>query len=68
MTIGKGRTPFVANVNAHKSRQAKEALTTVASIFGHRVMYSSNDSHTEFSLSKSTLAPSLNGDLYRLCT
>jgi GTP cyclohydrolase IIa len=66
MTIGKGSTPFEANVSAHRSRQAKEALTTVASIFGHRVMYSSNDSPTEFSLSKSTLAPSLNGDFVQI--
>ena len=66
MTIGKGSTPFEANVNAHRSRQAKEALTTVASIFGHRVMYSPNDSPTEFSYSKSTLAPSLNGDFVQI--
>jgi len=34
MTIGKGDTPFEANVNAHKSRRSKEALTPAASILG----------------------------------
>jgi GTP cyclohydrolase IIa len=66
MTIGQGATPFEANVNAHRSRQAKEALTTFANIFGHRVSYSSNNSSPEFSLSKSAPAPSLNGDFVQI--
>ena len=67
MTIGKGTTPFEANVNAHRSRQAKEALTTVANnIFGHRVVYTSNDSSPKFSHSKSAAAQSLNGEFVQI--
>jgi GTP cyclohydrolase IIa len=66
MTIGKGTTPFEANINAHRSRQTKEALTTVASIFGQSVVHSSNGSSPEFSLSKTASAASLNGDFVQI--
>lgn len=70
MTIGKGNTPFEANVNAHKSRKAGESLTADANIFGQAVLYSSNHSSSEFSFSKlsqtaSNLA-SLNGDFVQI--
>jgi GTP cyclohydrolase IIa len=70
MTIGKGDTPFEANVNAHKSRQSKEALTPAASIFGPPLLASSNHSSPEFSNSKSLQSASelagLNGDFAQI--
>lgn len=70
MTIGKGDTPFEANVNAHKSRRSKEALTPAASIFGPPLLASSNHSSPEFSNSKSLQSASdlagLNGDFAQI--
>ena len=70
MTIGRGETPFEANINAHKSRQSKEALSSIASIFGTPLASSSNHSSPEFSISKSLHRASdlsgLNGDFAQI--
>lgn len=70
MTIGRGETSFEANINAHKYRQSKEALTSAASIFGPPLVSSSNHSPPEFSISKSLHNASdlarLNGDFAQI--
>jgi GTP cyclohydrolase IIa len=70
MTIGKGTTPYEANVNAHKSRQSEEALTSAANIFGQPVLYPSDHSSHEFSVLKSSQTASnlasLNGDFVQI--
>ena len=70
MTIGRGETPFEANINAHKSRQSNEALTPAASIFGPPLVSSSNHSSPEISISKSLHSASdlagLNGDFAQI--
>lgn len=66
MTIGKGNTPFEANVYAHKSRQAGESLTTDANIFGQTMLHFSSD--FEFSKPSQTASnlASLNGDFVQI--
>jgi GTP cyclohydrolase IIa len=67
MTIGKGNTPFEANVHAHKSRQTGESLTTDANIFGQAMLHFSSD--FAFSKSSSQTASnlaSLNGDFVQI--
>ena len=66
MTIGKGTTPFEANINAHKSRQTEEALTPTAPIFGQTILYSSNRSSPGFSFSKSSKTAHLNGEFVKI--
>lgn len=70
MTIGRGETPFEANINAHKSRQSKEALTSAASIFGPPLLSSHNHSSPDFSISNSLHNASdltgLNGDFAQI--
>jgi GTP cyclohydrolase IIa len=70
MTIGKGTTPFEANINAHKSRQTEEALTPAAPIFGQPILYSSNHSSPGYSFSKSSKTASnsahMNGEFVQI--
>jgi GTP cyclohydrolase IIa len=70
MTIGKGTTPFEANVNAHKSRQSEEALISAANIFGQPILYPSRHSSPEFSFLRSSQTTSnlasLNGDFVQI--
>jgi GTP cyclohydrolase IIa len=52
MTIGKGITPFEANLNVHKSRQAGKILAEGTSIFGQAIL-STSCSSSKLSLSSS---------------
>jgi len=53
MTIGKGNTPFEANLNVHKSRQAGKILAEGISIFGQAIL-STSCSSSKLSLSSSS--------------
>lgn len=62
MTIGKGDTPFEANINAHKSREAGKIITIGTQIFGQALLSTSSElSLSPSSQSISNLGSSVNG-------
>jgi GTP cyclohydrolase IIa len=65
MTIGRGETPFEANISAHKSRQSEQALNSAASIFGPPPNKSSPEFSTSKSLHNAELT-GLNGDFAQI--